>query len=181
MKLRLLLAGLLCLLLGSGKAQQLIQGTLKMGAQPGEVEIWLKPNFSNSTEYLFQIGLPIAFPASASPQPTALNATVTSLDPGFVAAFGNNYSVTVNPVATALGGTEKYFNIVLVRGGDGASVPQTWTAGVEFKVLTFTFTPSSAPGTPVSLADYQDRWPAERWLARVHNQRSRKRLVSRRH
>jgi hypothetical protein len=153
MKKYLLLIGFLWLLISSAKSQQLIQGTLKTGAGTGSIEVWLKPNFNNNVQYLFQIGMPIAFPASASPQPTGLNIT---LDPGFIAAFGNNYTVTVNPVATATGGTEKYFNIVLVRGGLGASNAQTWTAGTEFKVLTFTFSPSTAPASQVKLADYQD-------------------------
>jgi hypothetical protein len=155
MKARLLLIGFLLMLLGYVQAQtpQLIQGTIKPGANPGEIEVWLRPDFTNSTQYLFQIGLPIAYPASASPQPTSLNVT---LDPGFVAAFGSNYSVTVNPVAQNTGGTEKYLNIVLIRGGAGASNPQTWTAGTEFKVLTATFVPSGAPGTQVKLADYQN-------------------------
>jgi trimeric autotransporter adhesin len=133
--------------------QSLIQGTIKSGAGSNDIEVWLKPNFSNSTQYLFQIGMPIAYPANASSQPTGLNVT---LDPGFVAAFGNNYTVTVNPIATATGGTEKYLNIVLIRGGVGASSPQTWTAGTEFKVLTASFVPSSAPASLVKLADYQD-------------------------
>jgi hypothetical protein len=134
-------------------SQSLIQGTIKSGTSPNDIEVWLKPNFSNSTQYLFQIGMPIAYPASASVQPTSLNVT---LDPGFVSAFGNNYSVTVNPIAQNTGGTEKYFNIVLIRGGVGASNPQNWTAGVEFKVLTASFVPATAPGTAVKLADYQD-------------------------
>jgi uncharacterized protein YjdB len=134
-------------------SQSLIQGTIKSGASSNEVEVWLKPNFSNSTQYLFQIGMPISYPASAGSQPTALNVT---LNPGFVSAFGSNYSVTVNPIAQNTGGTEKYFNIVLIRGGVGASNAQNWTAGVEFKVLTASFVPATAPGTPVKLADYQD-------------------------
>ena len=133
---------------------QLIQGTIKKGSSADEFEIWLKPNFNNSTQYLFQIGLPIAFPTSASPQPTGIN---VNLDASFTSTFGANYSVTVNPVANATGGTEKYFNIVLIRGGSGASNPQTWSSGAEFKVLTGTFTYSSGNTTFLAkLADYQD-------------------------
>jgi len=84
-------------------AQSLIQGTIKKGNTADEFEIWLKPNFPNSTEYLFQIGLPIAFSASSSPQPTGINVT---LDASFTSAFGSNYSVTVNPVAPATGAIE---------------------------------------------------------------------------
>jgi hypothetical protein len=153
MKKTLLLIGFFLMLFVGLRAQQLIQGTIKLGANPNEIEVWLKPNFNNSTEYLFQIGMPIAFPASASPAPTALNIT---LDAGFIAAFGSNYSVTVNPIATGAGGTEKYYNIVLIRGGVGASNAQSWTAGVEFKVLTATFSPSGAPNAQVKLADYQN-------------------------
>jgi hypothetical protein len=150
-KYLLLVLVLICL---QTRSQNLIQGTIKKGATADEFEIWLKPNFINSTQYLFQIGMPIAFPASASPQPTGIT---VSLDPTFTSSFGNNYTVTVNPVATATGGTEKYFNIVLVRGGAGASSAQNWNPGVEFKVLTGTFTYSSGNTTFLAkLADYQD-------------------------
>jgi hypothetical protein len=135
---------------------QLIQGTLKPGPATNQVEVWLKPNFDNNpgVHYLFQIGLPIAWSASAPIQPTDISWTI---DPSFSAAFGNNYVVTRNPLATNTAGTEKYFNLVLVRGGAGASDPQTWNNGVEFKVLTVTFnSPSGSPGAPVKLADYQD-------------------------
>jgi hypothetical protein len=153
MKKTLLLIGFFLMLFAGLNAQQLIQGTIKLGANPNEIEVWLKPNFTNSTEYLFQIGLPIAYPASASPAPT--DVTVT-LDAGFVSAFGSNYSVSKNPVAQNTGGTEKYINVVLVRSGVGASNPQSWTAGVEFKVLTVSFVPSTAPNAQVKLADYQN-------------------------
>lgn len=146
-----LLAGMLLSL--HSQSQSLIQGTIQSGPGPNEIEVWLKPNFSNNTQYLFQVGLPVAWPASASPQPTALTVT---LDPGFVAAFGNNYSVTVNPIAQNTTGTERYFNIVLIRGGAGASDPQNWSAGVEFKVLTAAFSPAGSPSAQVKLADYQD-------------------------
>lgn len=147
----LFVVGVVCFLRSDG---QLVQGTIKPGATVDAFEVWLRPDFSNSTQYLFQIGLPIAFPVSAVAQPTGVT---VALDAGFVSAFGSNYTVTVNPVASATGGVEKYFNIVLIRGGAGASVAQTWTAGVEFKVLTGTFTYGSG-GTAflAKLADYQD-------------------------
>jgi hypothetical protein len=131
---------------------QLIQGTIKPGASTGKVEIWLKPNFSNTTQYLAQIGFPIAFPSTVSPLPTSLS---VSLDAGFVSTFGSNYSVTVNSISQNTGGTEYYFNVVLVRSGSGSSNPQTWTSGTEFKVLTATFSDTSA-SAQVKLADYQD-------------------------
>jgi hypothetical protein len=134
---------------------QLIQGTLKPGPASNQVEVWLKPDFDNAgIHYLFQIGLPIAWSSSAPIQPTDISWTI---DPGFSAAFGNNYNVTKNAIATNTGGTEKYINLVLVRGGAGASTAQTWTHGVEFKLLTVTFnSPNGSPGAPVKLADYQD-------------------------
>src|SRR3982750_735994 len=91
------------LLAGTGKAQQLIQGTLKPGPGPNDFEIWLKPNFSSNTTYLYQMVLPIAYPSSALPQPTGITYIQS---PGFITAFGNNYVVTVNPAATATGGAE---------------------------------------------------------------------------
>ena len=136
-----------------GKAQ-LIQGTIKKGSTADQFEIWLKPDFSSSTTYLYQMVFPIAYDATALPQPTGIT---TSLDAGFITNFGNNYTVTVNAAATATGGAEKYIDIVLVRNGAGASNAQTWTSGTEFKVLTGTFTyASGSTGFMARLADYQD-------------------------
>jgi hypothetical protein len=131
---------------------QLIQGTLKPGPATNQVEVWLRPDFDNiNVHYLFQIGLPIAWSASAPIQPTDISWTI---DPTFTATFGNNYTVTKNAIATNTAGTEKYFNLVLVRS---ASTPQTWNQGIEFKVLTVTFnSPNGSPGGKVKLADYQD-------------------------
>jgi hypothetical protein len=137
----------------AGSYGQLIQGTIKSGPQPDQVEIWLKPDFTNSTQYIYQIGLPIAFPSNVSPQPTSLTWT---LDPTFITNFGNNYSVTVYPRAHNSTNTENYFSVSLVRGGAGASNPQTWTAGTEFKVLTVKFIGGTDQGVQVKLADYQD-------------------------
>jgi hypothetical protein len=141
------------------ESQNLIQATLKMGDASNKVDVWLKPNFTNNNvQYLFQIGLPIAWPANAPIQPVNINYV---LDPGFISTFGNNnpanYTVSLNPVATSTGGFEKYINIVMVRLGPGASNPQSWTSGVEFKVLTVVFdNPVGSPGSKVKLADYQD-------------------------
>jgi hypothetical protein len=154
MKTRILT--LLLLMLGFLSVHgQLIQGTLKPGPASNQVEVWLKPDFDNlNARYLFQIGLPIAWSATAPIQPTDI---AWAIDPGFTATFGNNYTVTKNPIATNTGGTEKYINLVLVRGGAGASAAQSWTHDVEFKVLTVTFnSPNGSPGAPVKLADYQD-------------------------
>lgn len=134
--------------------QNLIRGTIRPGGASNQVEVWLQPNFSNSTEYLAQILMPIAFPASISPYPTLTAANVT-LAPEFVSAFGSNYGVQVYAMANNTGNSEKYFTIALVRGGAGASNPQTWTSGSAFKVLTATFLSSSA-STQIKLADYQD-------------------------
>lgn len=152
MKQYILLLLLLTGLGGGAAAQQLIKSTLKEGSG-NSVEVWLQPNFTNTSEYLFQIGLPIAFPASATPAPTSLQVT---LHPDFIAAFGSNYTVSQLPVATATGGTEKYITIQLVRAGTGASAPQSWTTGIAFPVLSFTFLPTTAPAAQVKLADYQD-------------------------
>jgi hypothetical protein len=149
MKLKVILICLFSLLLASSKAQ-LIQGTIKSGVADS-IEIWIKPDFSNNTQYLFQLGFPIAFPATANPVDLHIQ-----LAPEFIAAFGNNYSVTLNPLAANTGNTEKYFNVVLVRSGVGASNPQNWTSGTEFKVFSALFTPVSSPASQVKLADYQD-------------------------
>jgi hypothetical protein len=137
-----------------GISQQLIQATLKLNSNPNEVEVWLKPNFNNTTSYLAQIGVPIAWPV-APPAVQPANITVT-LAPTFVANFGANYTpVTINPLAHNTPNTENYFNIVLIRSGGGASNPQTWNAGQEFHLLTVKF-PGGTPNAKVKIADYQD-------------------------
>jgi hypothetical protein len=136
-------------------SQQLIQGTLRLGPNSDEVQVWIKPNFNNSAQYLYQIGMPIAWASTASPQPNLTVSNVTISDQ-FKTVFGTNYSVTVNPAVPNTCGTQLYANIVLIRGGNGASNPQTWAAGTEYLVCTVKFTPSGAPGVPVSLVDYQD-------------------------
>jgi hypothetical protein len=135
------------------RAQQLIQGSLEKGSG-NSVDVWVKPNFNNSTKYLYQLGFPIAFPASATT--TASDFTVT-LDAAFVTNFGNNYAVSVYPVAHNTSNTVKYCVIVLIRGGAGASNAQTWTSGTAFKVLNVAFNHSGTTDTmKVKLADFQD-------------------------
>jgi hypothetical protein len=134
-----------------GVSQQLIQATLKLNSNPNEVEVWLRPNFSNSTQYLAQIAVPIAWP-SGPPAVQPADITVT-LDPTFGSNFGINYAVQTYPLAHNTCNTENYRVITLIRGGGGASNPQTWTSGQEFKLLTVTF-PPGAPNGKVKIADY---------------------------
>jgi hypothetical protein len=152
MKEKILMLTLFIMMVGNSYGQ-LIQGTIKSGTAADEIEVWLRPDFSNATQYIYQIGLPIAFPSNVTPQPTSL---IVTLDPTFIANFGNNYSVSVYPRASNTGNTENYFSISLIRGGAGASNAQTWTSGVEFKVLTAKFVGGSDVGVQVKLADYQD-------------------------
>jgi hypothetical protein len=157
MKMKLILVSFLGLLYVSSEAQ-LIQGSIRSGVASNQVELWVKPNFNNNapaTQYLYQLGFPVAFPASAVPPPTSL---LITLAPEFITTFGNLYSVSVNSVAQNTGGTEKYYNIVLIRGAGTAgsgSLPQSWSSGTEYRVLTATFQGSSATAK-VKLADYQD-------------------------
>jgi hypothetical protein len=136
-----------------GISQQLIQATLKLNANANEVEVWLRPNFSNSTQYLAQIAVPIAWPSGAlAVQPADITVT---LDPTFGANFGLNYAVQTYPLAINSCNTENFRVITLVRGGGGGSNPQTWTSGQEFKLLTVTF-PAGTPNGKVKIADYPD-------------------------
>jgi hypothetical protein len=138
-----------------GISQQVIQATLKLNTSPDEVEVWLRPNFNNTSQYMAQLGIPIAWP-SAPPtvQPALANITIT-LAASFEAAFGANYSKTPYPIAHNTANTENYFVISLIRGGNGASNPQIWNAGVEFKLLTVKFPPGT-PNAKVKIADYLD-------------------------
>ena len=153
--MKLLLVCLCVMMLGSSEAQNLIRGTIRSGAAGNQIEIWVKPNWTNSTQFIYQLGFPIAFPSTALPTPTGLS---VALDASFISNFGNLYVASVNVIAQNTGGTEKYFNIILVRGagsGGSGSLPQNWTANTEYKVLTATFLSSSA-SAQVKLADYQD-------------------------
>jgi hypothetical protein len=134
-------------------SQQLIQGTLKLGTNPDEVQVWIKPNFGNTTRYLYQVGMPVAWSSSAIVQPNITVANITLSDQ-FKSVFGTNYSLTVNPTVPNTCNNEFYTNIVLVRNGPLASNPQTWTSGTEYLVCTIKFTPAGSPGVPVRLADY---------------------------
>jgi hypothetical protein len=135
---------------------QLIPGTIKPGSACNTVDVYLKPDFSNTNQYIFQMGLPIAFAASTSPTPTIASVT---LDPTFVTNFcGGNaaqYPIVVYNLANNTAGDVDYYVLSLTRGGTGASNPQTWTAGQEIKVLTVTFANSTGL-TAVKIADFQD-------------------------
>src|SRR5258706_10258992 len=119
MRIKLLLVCLFVMTLGSSEAQNLIRGTIRSGAGGNQIEIWVKPNWTNSTQFIYQMGFPIAFPSTALPTPTGLS---VALDASFIANFGNLYVASVNVIAQNTGGSEKYFNIILVRGaGSGGS------------------------------------------------------------
>lgn len=155
MKMRILLISILALSINVSSGQ-LIQGTIKPGPAANQIEVWVRPDFMNATQYLFQLQFPIAFPSTAIPTPTGL--TVVQ-DPGFIATFGNNYAQTVYPLANNTAGTVRYYVISLIRGGAGASNPQNWVSGTEYKVLTATFTntnPGVHPSALAKLADFQD-------------------------
>ena len=62
---RLILPAVLFISL-KASSQNLIQATLKLGDAANKVDVWLRPNFTNNNvHYLFQIGIPIAWPATA--------------------------------------------------------------------------------------------------------------------
>jgi hypothetical protein len=151
MKFKAILFSFFLLLISNTRAQ-LIQGTLRSGVNDS-IEVWIRPDFTNTTQYLFQLSFPIAFPATTSTSPASLN---FQLSPQFKSVFGDNYSLTVNPIATNTANTEKYFNVVLIRTGSGASNPQSWDSGIEYKVFSAVFVPFNAPASQVKLADFQD-------------------------
>ena len=148
MKTKLIM--LLCaVLIFAGSKGQLIQSTIKPGPVGNDVNIFIKPNFSSSTEYMFQLQFTVAFPASVSPLPSGVTVT---LDPNFVTTFtGATYTVAANPMANKTGNTEKYFSILMTRNAGtpaANSVPQTWTSGTEYPVMNVKFiSPSSPPAT----------------------------------
>lgn len=138
------------LILSIGNAQEVIQATIKKGNDVNKVDLFIRPNFSNTDPsiYLFQLQFPIAWPDLATPTPTGL---LITMDPAFTAFFGN-YSVSVYPVATHAGTSEMYFTISLNRIG---SAPTFWVSGTEYSVLTAQFTNvGPAPMAMVKVADY---------------------------
>ena len=124
-----LLTGMILLVVSIINGQQLMQGTIKPGAIGNQVDIYLKPNFNNNTEYIFEMGLPMAFTTSTSPTPTIVSAV---LDPAFVTNFcggiANQYAINLYNLAHNTAGYISYYVISAVRGGTGASLPQTWTS-----------------------------------------------------
>jgi len=154
MKIKLTLIIGFALLFHSVNAQ-VIQGSIRKGPAANQVEVWIKPDFdNNNVTNIAQMLMPLAFPASVSPLPTLTAANIT-LDPGFIATFGNNYTIQVYAMSGSTDNTEKYFSVALVRGGAGAGNPQTWVNGTAYKVLTASFQGSPA-STQIKLADYQD-------------------------
>lgn len=158
MKTRIAMLGMLVLGFISTRGQ-LIQGSIeKTPGQPNQVDVYMKPNFTQNSTYLFQLQFPIAFDATAAPAPTGLTVT---LDPTFVATFvGSTYSVSVYAQANSLSGPSlKYYVISLVRSAGSAaanSAAQSWTSGTEYKVMTVGFQNTSAPLSKVKLADWAD-------------------------
>ena len=158
MKLIMLLVAVLMFAFSNG---QLMQFTIKPGPAGNDVKIFIKPNFSSSTEYMFQLQFAIAFPASVSPLPSGI---IVTLDPNFVTTFtGSTYNVAANPMANNTGNTEKYFSILMTRNAGSPasvnSVPQTWTSGTEYPVMNVKFSSASTPAAmaQVKIADYQDQ------------------------
>jgi hypothetical protein len=126
----------------------LIQGTVKPGATANSFDVYLRPQVSNNTQYLFQMGLPIAFPSSASPS-TSISIAV---DPAFTSNFGN-YTTSIYDRAHNTAGTVDYMVVSFTRTD---ATPQTWTAGTEFKVMTVTFNSPGLSAADFKLADFQD-------------------------
>jgi Secretion system C-terminal sorting domain len=157
MKMTMLFAAVLWF---AGSNGQLIQTTVKKGAVGNDVDVFLKPNFSSSTEYMLQLQFAIAFPASVSPLPSSITVT---LHPNFVSTFvGNTYNILVNPMGTSTGNTEKYFSILMTRNAGtpvANSTAQTWVSGTEYPVMNVRFnSPSSPPAqAQIKIADYQDQ------------------------
>lgn len=152
-KTGLILIFIVALQLNISYAQNVIQSTIKKGSAVNRVDLFIKPNFSNSDPavYLFQLQFPITWPNLALPTPTGL---LITLDPAFTAFFGN-YTVTVYPLATHAGTSENCYTISLIRVG---SAPTFWTSGTEYKVLTAEFTNiGTAPMTLVRVSDFLDR------------------------
>jgi hypothetical protein len=148
-----------CVLLFVESNAQLVQTTVKTGAQNNEVVVYMKPDFSSSTEYLFQLQFTVAFPATVVPLPSGISVT---LHPSFVSTFvGSTYNVVVNAMGNNTGNTEKYFPVTLTRNAGSAaanSAPQTWAAGTEYPVMTVRFNSVGAPAqAQVKIADYQDQ------------------------
>lgn len=154
MKTRIVILGMLVMGAVSVRAQNLVRGSIeKTPGSPNQVDVYIRPNFTQSSTYLFQLQFPISFPATATPFPTGLSVT---LDPTFTATFGSNYSVTVYPLANNTGNTEKYYVVSFVRGGAGASVAQSWTSGTDYKVMTIGFLNPTPPSANVKIVDYLD-------------------------
>jgi hypothetical protein len=146
--MKIFVTGLLIFFLHNSQGQ-LIQCTIKPGPSANQVDVYMKPDFSNNVQYLFQLQFPMAFPANTTPAPTGLSVTV---NPEFTTVFGT-YTTKVYALAHNTGSTVNYFVVSMVKSP--ISAPSKWTAGTEIKVMTVTFQ-NAAGLKQVKLADFQD-------------------------
>ena len=88
MKIRVILIALFALAFNMSYGQpNYIQCTIKPGAAANQVDVFIKPNWSNvnPSVNLLQLQFPIAWPSGLAPIPTSLTFAV---DPAFTTFFG---------------------------------------------------------------------------------------------
>ncbi len=122
-------------------AQNRIQATVKPGAHADQLDIWLKSNFNNTSEYFTNINFVLDIAASDLPNTPVLSVASA---PGLVTPF----TWTMADVAQTIG-TRKVWTFV---GTNGGTTVTPFTSGVEFKIATVTF--NSPIAVPIRLADY---------------------------
>jgi hypothetical protein len=148
------------LLAVTGYSQNYIQWTIKAGALPTQVDVYLRPNFDFNPGlatpflYLGQVQFAIGWSTSCpvGPQPT-VNFTI---DPAFNNRSTNpadSYSSTVFPQSTSVDPAGETYNVIsLNRIGSGS---QAFPSGVEVKVGTITMS-GSGSSCPLKIVDYLD-------------------------
>lgn len=131
---------------------QLLRATVVKGSASNSIDIWITPDNTKSTDYIYQYQFPVAFPFATSPLPSSLTVVLDG------AATTAGYSVAVYPMSNSKDSTYRYFTISLTHPTTN-STPQSWTSTTAFHVLTATFLYTSAPTPPatanVSILDDQ--------------------------
>ena len=152
MKIRVILIALFALVLNMSYGQNYIQCTIKPGAAANQVDVFIKPNWSNvnPSVNLLQLQFPIAWLSTLTPIPTGLS---VAIDPTFTAFFGTYGNLQVYTLSQNLATNDRYRVISMTRTAGTASTP--WISGIEYKVLTASFQSSApAPSGQVKVADY---------------------------
>lgn len=141
-EIRLLLLLLLCIMTGTWlHAQNRLQATVRPGPHANQLDIWLKSNFNNTTEYFTNINFVLDIATSDLPVIPTLS--VASAD-GLLTPFNWSMADVAQEIDTR--------TVWTFVGTNAGTTVTPFTSGAEFKIATVTF--NSPVAVPIRLADY---------------------------